>query len=285
MAEDVQRISGTNAKAAARLCNFKTGKSFLLTGHQDYLDDEVRAVIRTMQKPFVDLFGYASRAGDGAFNMALSGQRMNAVKARISEYANQVEFRTLTPYGETQSGPNERNDDGYYRAVEVYVYAEKPPTPKPPKPKHFLRRFVFRSFSKDKLTTDRPSGGQPDIQKDAINDLLKLGVALAKGQLEGQFGPETSHRVEGILADHKVNKVIVDRKRTLDQFVGGDRVTETTNVTYQWGPPLRHVIVETKFEFVWNGKQHSSSHETVSLTRKQAETNSLTNPPDPKPGQ
>ena len=280
MALDVQRISGTSAKAAARLCNFETGKSYLLLAHQEYLDNEVRTVIQKMQQPWVDLFAYASRIGDAGFNMALSNQRMNAAKTRIAEYSSRIDFRTLTAHGESQSGSNERNNDGYYRAVEVYVYAEKPPTPKPPTPQHFLRRIVFRSFFQSKLTSDSNPSQGPNIEKDAINDLLKFGISFAKGQLEGAFGPEKSRRVEGILADHKVNKVIVDKRVTLDQFVGGALVTTTTNLTYQWGPPTPSVTVDSLYNFVWDKEPFSSNREFATIPRRQAESNSLTNPPD-----
>lgn len=134
MAEDIQRITGTSAKVAARLCNFPTGRADLLRAHIDFLDKEVATVIRGMQGPWVDLFGYASRVGDAAFNMALSEHRINAVKQRISRYANQVNFQIQKGLGETESGPNERDNSGIWRAVDVYVYAHKPPPPKPVPP-------------------------------------------------------------------------------------------------------------------------------------------------------
>lgn len=130
MAEDIQRITGTSAKIAARLCNFPTGQSHLLLAHIDFLDKEVATVIRSMQGPWVDLFGYASRVGDAGFNMSLSEQRVNTVKRHISEYANQVNFQIQKGIGETESGPEERNNSDYWRAVEVYVYAHKPTSPK-----------------------------------------------------------------------------------------------------------------------------------------------------------
>jgi hypothetical protein len=82
----------------------------------------------------VDLFGYASRIGDTGFNLALSEQRINTVKKRISTYASNVNFQIQKGLGESESGPDERDNAGYYRAVEVYVYAFKPPPPKPVPP-------------------------------------------------------------------------------------------------------------------------------------------------------
>lgn len=136
MADDVQRISGTSAKSAARLCNFVTNDSKLLTSHIQYLDTEVATVIKDMIGPWVDLFGYASRRGNPAFNTVLSNQRLKAVKDRIATYAPNVNFQQQTGYGDSESGPDASDNSGYYRAVEVLVYATKPPPrPKPVAPK------------------------------------------------------------------------------------------------------------------------------------------------------
>jgi hypothetical protein len=62
--------------------------------------------------------------------MALSEQRINAVKQRVSKYANTVNFQIQRGFGETESGPDERDNSGYWRAVDVYVYAFKPPSPR-----------------------------------------------------------------------------------------------------------------------------------------------------------
>lgn len=106
----------------------------LLPAHIKYLDQEVAPVIRQMQGPWVDLHGYASRLGDHTKNMVLSDKRINTVKQRISGYAKQVNFQIQKPYGETESGDSVDPNDGYWRAVEVYVYAHKPPPPKPVPP-------------------------------------------------------------------------------------------------------------------------------------------------------
>ncbi len=135
---NVMPITGTAARVAARLCNFETDKSYLLSDHQEFHDTEVAPVIRSMKKSHVDLFGDASRIGPAAHNRARSGRRIEAVKWRIEQYAIVVTFRQLVGFGEERSGDNETDNAGYYRAVEVYVYAEKPPTPAPPKPRKSL---------------------------------------------------------------------------------------------------------------------------------------------------
>lgn len=134
MALDVQKITGTNAKAAARLCNFVTAQYRLLPAHEAWLDSDVQRVLKTMQFPWVDILGYASRRGSAAANLQLSKQRVEATKAKISTYMRGINFQIQAGYGEEESGPDESNNDGYYRAVEVYVYATRPPPLKPPKP-------------------------------------------------------------------------------------------------------------------------------------------------------
>jgi outer membrane protein OmpA-like peptidoglycan-associated protein len=133
MADNIQPISGTNAKVAARLCNFPTGDDHLLVDHQNWLDKNVQEVIRGMQGPWVDIKAFASHRGDtrGYDNMGLSQRRCARVKNRVSQYANQVNFQIVCAVGSSESGGNLQNDDGYYRAVEIAVYATKPPAPKP----------------------------------------------------------------------------------------------------------------------------------------------------------
>ena len=107
MTVNIQRITGTSAKIAARFRNFVTAQSFLLPDHINFLDDEVAPVIRGMKGAWVDIFGYASRRSDANFNQRLSEQRIFSVKNRISEYANQVNFQFSVPLGESESGPDE----------------------------------------------------------------------------------------------------------------------------------------------------------------------------------
>jgi hypothetical protein len=133
LALNVQPITGTNAKVAARLCNFPTGFEFLLEDHQNWLDDNVQPVIKGMQGPWVDIKGFASHRGDtrGYDNLGLSRRRCDRVKKRVSEYADSVNFQIDSAVGSSESGGGPENDDGYWRAVEIAVYATKPPAPKP----------------------------------------------------------------------------------------------------------------------------------------------------------
>ncbi len=135
MADDIQVISGTEAAIAARLCNFVTAKSFLLQSHMDWLDQNVLPVIQSLVNPWVDLYGYASRTGNFEFNRQLSFQRCESVKSWVGNYSERTNFQIEWAKGESESGPDESNNDGYWRAVEIYVFGQPhPPAPDIPTP-------------------------------------------------------------------------------------------------------------------------------------------------------
>jgi hypothetical protein len=145
MALDVQPITGTSALAAARLCNFHTGHASLLHSHIAWLDSAVKPLATGLPNPWVDLIGFASRLGNHTFNQKLSFERCEAIRKRVLTYGGSVSFPIEWGKGDSESvGPL---NDGYWRAVEVYVYGFKPP-PKP-KPKLFDHkvRLHFRSVA------------------------------------------------------------------------------------------------------------------------------------------
>ena len=283
--DDVRPITGTYAKVAARLCNFPTGYPDLKGSHINFLDNKVRDVIQNMQGPWVDLFGYASRRGDEASNMTLSNNRVKAVMNQISQYATKINFQIRQGVGDTESMGNRTNDDGYYRAVEVYVYAYKPTVPVPPQPAFTLRRIVFRSFSKTDVEKDPPPFGAPSLKDDGINDLLKLGISAMLGNLteEGFLGSEDEHRISHIPANHRVNKVTIDQQVRYDTTVGGGSITQTaTEITYEWGEPRANVTVEKHYQFTWNKRPNAPIIDKKTLSRKDANLSSVITPPDPK---
>jgi len=126
MANDVQEVTGTDAAIAARLCNFVTGQAALLPAHKSWLDSKARSVLDSLQNPWVDLFGYASHLGSPAFNKQLSLQRLQAVKAHIATFSSKAQFIQEVGEGEEKSGPDEQDNSGYYRAVDVFIYGSKP---------------------------------------------------------------------------------------------------------------------------------------------------------------
>ncbi|PRH89586.1 hypothetical protein C5L14_03225 [Labrys okinawensis] len=135
MASDVEPINPGQASAAGRLCNFTTGQSRLLSSHIAWLDATVIPLLRNTANPWVDVFGYASRSGDAQFNKRLSDQRCQAVVDHIKAAVSGVSFPQQFGYGESQSGGRDNDNDGYWRAVELYVYATgRPPAPAPTPP-------------------------------------------------------------------------------------------------------------------------------------------------------
>ncbi|MFO0405467.1 MAG: hypothetical protein ACK50Q_03710 [Labrys sp. (in: a-proteobacteria)] len=282
-AKDVMRISGTTALIAARLCNFKTGEAFLQLTHQSFLDDEVRPIVRASKNCWIDLYGYASRAGDANFNLNLSKARITSVRNRIDLYRDNINFAIFSSLGETESGPIERNDDGYYRAVEVYVYGQKPnPSPIPPKPQEKIRRFVRRSFSKFDAKSDMYKG--PSSTED-MNELLRFLIAAGSGKLsaEGLLGQETKAegRTMEINSDFRVNKVIIDQKVMYDSFVGGSVTSMDTIITYEWGLPTMSVVVEHRYQATILKEQRAPQQSVQSVPRSQTHGNPVLIPPDP----
>lgn len=136
-------------RAAARLCNFKTGQADLLEDHKAWIDRTVGPIITSLQGTWVDLIGYASKLGNPKSNKALSERRVDAVHAYIATWKKGINFQKETGLGEEQSLGEETNDDGYFRAVEVYVYGFAPPPLRPrlPPAKRVGQDFAIRPVS------------------------------------------------------------------------------------------------------------------------------------------
>ena len=130
---DIETIKGTSAKVAVRLCNFLSGRSDLLKAHELWLDAYIKPAITSFQAPYVNIIGYASRLGNAKKNRELSQRRCENVKARIAGYSSRVMFPLELGKGEAESGPDERDNNGYWRAVDVFVYGAKVAEPPPVK--------------------------------------------------------------------------------------------------------------------------------------------------------
>jgi hypothetical protein len=143
VALDVQLITGSGSRIAARLSNIPTGKATLLTSHLLWLDGSVKPIVATLLNPYVHLRGYASHLGfthhpggvsDAQLNKKLSLDRCEAVKGKIISYNSATDFPEEVPIGDAESTGTIRDDDGYWRAVDVYVYNKKPVEPPQPVP-------------------------------------------------------------------------------------------------------------------------------------------------------
>lgn len=63
-------------------------------------------------------------------NQELSDKRCKSVKARVAAYASQVNFKIEQAKGESESMGDDYDDDGYWWAIEIYVFSSKPPPQK-----------------------------------------------------------------------------------------------------------------------------------------------------------
>lgn len=146
MVNDVLPISGSPGpippKKAARLCNFVTSSDKLNINHQKWLGQMVNDTIRNLQRAWIVIEGFASKRGDAQYNFQLSLRRCKSVENFInllvqqvdSSLSRKIEYFTDDPKGESESLGDESNNDGYWRAVAVYVYGTKPLLPKPTPP-------------------------------------------------------------------------------------------------------------------------------------------------------
>jgi hypothetical protein len=150
------------AAALIRLCNFGTGHHDLLDSHKRALQDWVIRPAYDTTHAWIDIVGHASKLGyrnSQGDNWSLSIARCQAVR----DYLQQNFFRLFTPHftavrtgvaegesefhrpgvvmgvGDTQSGadPTSDHNHGFFRAVEVKLYAQGAYTWKDPAP---LRR-------------------------------------------------------------------------------------------------------------------------------------------------
>ena len=187
MADDVQPITGTTAKVAARLCNFPTGHSEPLPTHVAWLEANVKPALTGVPAPWVDLWGYASHLGQAAKNQRLSWDRCEAVRKVVQGYSSTVTFPQEWGKGDSESGGDARNDDGYWRAVDVYVYSVKPPIrPRPPKrdPNKILKDLIrtVSDFLSD-LAKHIPFGGKV-LSKSGVK--LPTTVRLLNADEQGE---------------------------------------------------------------------------------------------------
>ncbi len=182
MAFDVQPITGTLARVAARLCNFPTGHADLLPAHVDWLDSTVAPIVRDLATPWVDIIGYASHLGGATFNQKLSFARCEAVRRRVETYSPKVLFPIEWGKGESESTGGVNDNSGYWRAVEVFVYGFKPaPKPKPPTPAYDRKvRLHFRSTAMPVVPEFTALANAQQVY-DGCNVLLEFASGVSMG--------------------------------------------------------------------------------------------------------
>ena len=123
---------GTPTEVAARLIDFPTKNTVMTFNHKQCLLDEFVKIIYDRPNCWIDLRGYASKLGQASTNKELSIRRCKNVKDfLIAELRNRGRnihdnFKIQEGVGEEHSTGGERDNDQWWRAVEIYVYGSKP---------------------------------------------------------------------------------------------------------------------------------------------------------------
>jgi hypothetical protein len=157
------------------LDNFDVDGVALKTEHRNVLTRIFRhnmvesgGIIMPVDRIWVFLRGYASRAGGAAHNIDLSRQRVANVRQYLNAYVSDDHITGLQHVGEDWSH-SEIEEDENFRSVEVICTTENTP-PLPPRPAFIYDRFRMRA---------KPVGGQA---VDALAQGLDLaGHALPTG--------------------------------------------------------------------------------------------------------
>jgi len=251
MATDIKPLSVAAARAAAKLCNIPTGTTTLLPAHKIWLDKAIEDIIKKAPAPWVDIFGYASHLGDPLSNKKLSDRRCEAVMRYIQASAPHCLFPQEFGFGDTKSTGGRRDDDGEWRAVDVYVYGAVPSGKVPRKP-------VVLSVPKDWYVTS--------LSGQTISAVVALGFTAIMGSITfekpngdkytgaiGMIGPSVGLSlvpdIGGLLSKIPGLAGLVSRFPTLSKFLANDGLLESW-VAAQWkvlavfGPRVTNAMEE-----------------------------------------
>jgi len=119
-------VDGQVPLIGARLCNFKTGDSAPLAAHLAWINHYLKDATAGSPDAWIDIQAYASKTGSEKLNQALSDRRRAEVKASIAAAMPSARFLKEKAWGESVSGGGANDNDGYWRAVEVYAFGSRP---------------------------------------------------------------------------------------------------------------------------------------------------------------
>lgn len=133
-------MDGARAAKAGRMIDFHTGKSELRQSHRLWLEQRVVPAILQHSNPWIDMYGYASKVGDQAKNLALSRSRCDSVKSflrgSLANKGRSISGMVNINVGMGEDDPmyyGESFDNSpYWRAVELVVFGSKPQGRRPP---------------------------------------------------------------------------------------------------------------------------------------------------------
>ena len=232
MAKNVQAVTGTPALIGARLSNIPTAKSTLLPAHLAWLDTQAIPLVKTKIAPWIDIIGYASRKGDTAYNQQLSFQRCEAVKSHIRLRLGQAEFNVENARGESESLGGDKNDDGYWRAVEVYVFGFQPLKPiAKPSPTPLANQFKIRLIAGASGTLPYFDGPQADVYYFEIVDVVRRLRSLFGYSGAGLALPTLLPAFLSVSATGPFKSFTTSRSESLSSFDGAAQVYQDPGIT------------------------------------------------------
>ena len=131
-------------REAGRLCNIPTDRNTLRLEHKEWLNGLMERHVRSTEGCWIDLVGHASRRGTVDRNQKLSDERVAAVETHLRGWGDrsgrQVAIMGRTGKGAGQAVEDtkgEKDNSGFYRAVNVYLYGPGPPPKEIPRPLEF----------------------------------------------------------------------------------------------------------------------------------------------------
>lgn len=135
--------------AGARLCHFGTGSAELLQAHKDWITRYFVPKMKQHPNAWIDIYGHTSRLGSEGSNKILSEKRLAAVEQFIRSQHPAINVNIRGSHGESDAqgfSIEERNNDGYWRAVLIRWFGvplkiETPPYPKEDPPKFKERKY------------------------------------------------------------------------------------------------------------------------------------------------
>jgi outer membrane protein OmpA-like peptidoglycan-associated protein len=234
-------------------------------------------------------YGYADHRGATGYNEQLGKRRAEAVKrcfdGLMNVHPNYTSWSAVT-FGERSAVQNKATEDQMAedRRVEMYCTLVDRPLPYPPDPKPtpvdrvMVMRFLSRQFWKFSAGNSTPTPNL-DGTKDAVDGLIRIVNAAIDP--ESVLGSETSRTTGLVNAAYKVNRITRLITNTLEEG-GGGYITNTINdFEYEWGPPERNVLLVEKNETTILHEKLTPHQTMRTLSREEADSNSLTFPPDP----
>jgi hypothetical protein len=178
-----------------RLCNFARGSSEPLSSHKTYIQGDLAKLTSNFGTTWVQLTGYASALGDADRNRSLSEARLQKVRLEILKINSAANFILGQGVGEDESGSDQQDDSGYYRAVKIACFRSKPnvdPPPPPPENRPSLPHLPSKFHRSCVPGAECPLSSSFSIQ---VTRGVVIGEAILAGAYQFKIKDETNHLI------------------------------------------------------------------------------------------